>query len=487
MAGGVSSRGQLLLATTLIAALAPAVAKARSDPLSSSSLMATVRHYASQPDHASGTTRSQAIGDWIALRLKREGLELGRQSYTFPRFRPTRVALSIGSTPVPSAAVAPLLYSGRTGPKGIAAPLVDGGSGGFGATAVKGKIVVVSVSYLANAVAVGLYPAIQAAREDGARALVAVSQAPGDYPRWEDVDARGGTGRLPVLIVGKRSGEQVIAAARAGATARLVLEARLGLACDTDVWGVLPGRDPRRRVIVGTPASSFLPAAAERGSGVAVLLGLARHYSRLPRAKRPETLVFLATSGHEIGFLGLPELIQARRRWFEGADAYVHLGASLGAPTMTESPAGAVSSTSAPDPSGSLYDSENPLLAGTQSLFARAGAPVASTPPHERITGEQAYAYHAGVPLVSFSGSSLFFHTAGDLPDRIAPNLLAAEANGFRRAVDTITAQPRGELRARNRQAARYGAAIDPSATLQSSATTHRHGSVRPVMGCDKP
>lgn len=104
----------------------------------------------------------------------------------------------------------------------------------------------------------------------------------------------------------------IVADAEAGQSADLTLQARLGTATDYDVWGVLPGTDRSRRVFVGTPASSMTPAASERGGGIAILLGLARHYAVEPLSQRPETLVFLATTGHEVGFLGLEALMRPR-------------------------------------------------------------------------------------------------------------------------------------------------------------------------------
>ena len=287
-----------------------------------------------------------------------------------------------------------------------------------------GRIVVVRVPYEHNSKAVGLYPAIETAVKGGAAGLVAVTQAVGDFPKWEDVNARNGTGPLPVLMVGKRSGEAVIAAAAKGETGTLTLAAdTAGVSCERDVWGELEGADPSRRVFVGTPASSFTPSASEHGSGVAIALGLARHYAALPRSQRPETLVFMALGGHEIGWLGLQALLASpRAAWFKEADAYVHLGSALGAPIAEEQPDGTIVTTPKPDPTGRLHDSENPLLErGIIEDFEAAGVPTPETPPHTASGGEQTNAYAAGIPTVSFSGASLFFHTAGDVPSTVDP------------------------------------------------------------------
>jgi hypothetical protein len=300
--------------------------------LSAASLMATIDGYSRLPDHLSATANSTAAEDEFQANLAAAGLGLGEQAFEFPRFAIGAVDLTAGSDVVPRAAIAPLLYSGTTPTGGVTAPLFDGGTGGYTEAETAGKIVVVSIPYEHNSKAVGLYPAIEKAVAGGAKGLVAVTQAVGDFPKWEDVNARDGTGPLPVLMVGKRSGAAVIAAAKAAETGTLTLAADTeGLSCERDVWGELEGADPSRRVFVGTPASSFTPSASEHGSGIAITVGLARYYASLPKAQRPETLVFIALGGHEIGWLGLQALLESPQgNWFREADAYVHLGSALG-------------------------------------------------------------------------------------------------------------------------------------------------------------
>ncbi|MBS1892538.1 MAG: M28 family peptidase [Actinobacteria bacterium] len=439
-----------------------------SDPLSAASLLATIESYSRLPNHLSATPDGYAAEDELQANLAAAGLTLGEQAFEFPRFAIEAVGLTAGTTTVPAAAIAPLLYSGKTLAGGVTATLFDAGNAtatpSFTSGEVAGKIVVVSVTYEHNSKAVGLDPTIEAAVEDGAVGLVAVTQAVGDYPKWEDVNARRGTGPLPVLMVGKRSGEAVIAAAEAGQTGTLTLAAATsGVSCERDVWGELEGADPSRRVFVGTPLTSFTPSASEHGSGVAIALGLARHYASLPRSQRPESLVFIALGGHEIGWLGLQALLASSKGgWLREADAYVHLGSALGAPRAEEQPDGTIATAPEPDPTGRLHDSENPLLErGILEDFEAAGVPTPETPPHIASGGEQTNAYAAGIPTVSFSGASLFFHTAGDVPSTVDPTILAKDADAFRRAVDRITAIPAGALKAANAHAAQLGSEID--------------------------
>jgi hypothetical protein len=456
---------------------------AQQDPLSAASLMATIDGYSSLPNHLSGTAAGAAAEDEFQANLAAAGLTLGEQAFTYPRFAVSAVGLTAGGTTVAVAAIAPLLYSGTTGAGGVTAPLFDGGTTtatgpAYTADEVGGKLVVVSVPYEHNSKAVGIDPAIETAVEGSAAGLVAVTQGVGDYPKWEDVNARDGTGALPVLMVGKRSGAAVIAAAKAAGTGTLTLAAdTTGRSCARDVWGELEGADPSRRVFVATPASSFTPSATEHGSGIAITVGLARHYASLPRSQRPETLVFMALGGHEVGWLGLQALLDSPRgAWLREADAYVHLGSALGAPLAKEEADGTVTTTTTPDPTGRLHDSENPLLVPSiLEDFAAAGVPTEETPPFKASGGEQTNAYAAGIPTASFSGASLFFHTAGDLPGTVDPTILAKDADAFRRSVDTITAIPPGLLKAENAHAAQLGSEIDAAARAP----------VNPTLGAD--
>jgi hypothetical protein len=446
----------------------PLPSPAAEDPLTAASLMGTIDGYSRLPNHLSATANSYAAEDEFQANLAAAGLTIGEGAFQFPRFAVEAVGLTAGPTTVPAAAIAPLLYSGTTAAGGVTAPLFDGGTAAatpaFTAGEVAGRIVVVRVPYEHNSKAVGLYPAIETAVKGGATGLVAVTQAVGDFPKWEDVNARNGTGPLPVLMVGKRSGEAVVAAAAKAESGTLTLAAdTAGVSCERDVWGELEGADPSRRVFVGTPLSSFTPSASEHGSGVAIALGLARHYAVLPKSQRPETLVFIALGGHEIGWLGLQALLNSpRAAWFKEADAYVHLGSALGAPIAEEQPDGTIVTTPKPDPTGRLHDSENPLLErGIIEDFEAAGVPTPETPPHTASGGEQTNAYAAGIPTVSFSGASLFFHTAGDVPSTVDSTILAKDADAFRRAVDRITAIPAGALKAENANAAKLGSEID--------------------------
>jgi hypothetical protein len=455
------------------APVASAASPAAADPLSAASLYSDVVHYARiAPDHLTGSREEAVTQSWVSGELARAGLETGSDAYTFLRFAPATVALTVSGQELGS--LAPRFYSGTTPPGGISRQLVYAGLGSGQEDAqagVAGKLEVIEVPMADDVASPTLDQAFAAAKAAGAAGLIAVTEGPQDYAVQEDIDSRQGMQGLPTVFVGRRTGSGVIAAAEAGEPATLTLTAAVGTGCDRDVYGVLPGADPAHYVVVGTPTSGFDAAASERGAGVAIMLGLARHYAELAARDRPFTMVFVATSGHEIGFLGLPLFMEVHPEWFADAEAYVHLGASVAAAQLVEAPDGSVERLPSGDQTRLFYVSENPLLApAVQGQFAGTGTATASSSPAVRNVGEQAYPYHAGVPIVSISGSSYYFHTRGDEPDGVDEPLLASMAAGFRGSVDYVERLPAGSIPAANGVAAAAGAQQNPNPTPSGSS-----------------
>jgi len=464
------------------------------DPLSSAALMRDVRAYASLGPlgHWVGTASSERTLAWIRGVFAASGIRNGVDGVSFYAFRPRRWGLTIGGRRLPR--TAPYFYSGSTGPTARVARLAyagEGTAGDLAGTNVKGKIAVIDVPYLEDfldptftgeGAAGGAFAAIAKA---GAVGLVAVTEGPQDYPVNQDVSSTLGLKSLPTLFVGKRSGATVIAAAKAGRRASLLLDADPGRACAQNVWGILPGRDRTRYVVIASPTSGFDQAASERGAGDAILLGLARHYASLPVSRRPVTLVIAALSGHEVG-VGIPTFAQMHPQWFgQRTDAYIGLGASIAAIQEQERPDGSVQSYPFGDLSRDLYVSENPLLEPIVQRNFAAAQPLGSIPPSAFDPGEQSVPYALGIPIVAISGASYYFHTAGDTPAGVSPSLLAASATAFEQTIDEIAGMAPGSLRSANVMAhtlAGEGAAGKPQ---RASAPAGNPGDAAvPAAGC---
>lgn len=94
----------------------------------------------------------------------------------------------------------------------------------------------------------------------------------------------------------------------------------------TNIVATRHGTEPQLPpIIVFTPRTGWWHCAAERGGGVACLLHLAQ---RLQDTGLSRTIVFLVTSGHELGYLGMQH---ASTQWAEGRKVHLwlHLGANF--------------------------------------------------------------------------------------------------------------------------------------------------------------
>ena len=79
----------------------------------------------------------------------------------------------------------------------------------------------------------------------------------------------------------------------------LSTETRTGLR-DASVWGELPGTTDED-IIVMAHHDAFYEGALDNASGMAVMLGLAEYFAKIPQEQRRRTLKFVTTSGHHVG------------------------------------------------------------------------------------------------------------------------------------------------------------------------------------------
>ena len=192
-------------------------------------------------------------------------------------------------------------------PEGLEAPLVHAG---FGTVAeltqidVRGKVAVLHVTPQGHLVFErgAAVPRARALFERGALGVINVIDLPGNE-RARDFSNCGG----PCFNLGGRAGrflETVMdRAADAGVLDRLrvrfALETtrRSGLSAHNAI-AVIPGSErPDETIIINAHADAWFDGADDNGDGLAVLVGLARHFATEADPPR-RTLVFVASAGH---------------------------------------------------------------------------------------------------------------------------------------------------------------------------------------------
>jgi hypothetical protein len=201
----------------------------------------------------------------------------------------------------------------------------------------------------------------------------------------------------PVLQVSSLDAEWLHGLARRQAQVRLVAHAeRLSDSAANVVATVRGARPDLPPVVVITPRSGWWHCAGERGGGIACWLEAMR---AVGAARSARTVHFVASSGHELGHLGLDAFIARRQGLVTGAAAWLHLGANIGA-------AGGRMRLQASD-------------AGIEEMaaaaLARAGAPVEQRVPRGTVPAGEARNIHVGGGrYVSLLGSSPLFHHPQD-------------------------------------------------------------------------
>ena len=270
---------------------------------------------------------------------------------------------------------------------------------------------------------------------DGSRHAAIVAVTMGGHPGLCPVNAAWFKDAFgpPVMQIGSEHLAAIEEAASAGREVRVVAHVtrRPAQAFNVvaDVAGVQPELPP---VCVMTPRSGWHANASERGGGLACWLETMRavvagpaeagHYERGGRAAVGllRTVKFVASSGHELGHLGLHDYLRRNPTLAREAYAWVHLGANIGTSTGDTG----------------MTPSDDRLRAAALRAFTPHGLDTIRQSPATQVGGEAATINEAGGRFISFIGANAWFHNPRDLwPDAVDVRAVAR----FARAIADLT------------------------------------------------
>jgi hypothetical protein len=220
----------------------------------------------------------------------------------------------------------------------------------------------------------------------------------------------------PVLQVGSDARAWLAAHAAQRSAAHVVVHVEY---LETEAYNViatLPGQHPDLPpLVVMTPRSGWWHCAGERGGGLACWLEAMRTL-RERRVRRD--VLFLASSGHELGHLGLEVFLAQRPGLATGAVAWIHLGASIGA---------------AHAPQLVRYASDHILAELTRTALTQQQADPVAVAPHGTLPGGEARNIHErGGRYVSLAGGNALFHLEADRwPTAVKVSAVAQYATAF--------------------------------------------------------
>jgi len=374
--GAAASAGWLLPPLHAIAGQAPSDARGR--------ISRIIQDYDAQGIHRTGTDVDDVPGAWLQEQARAAGAIAALERFRLARVDVQACTVAVGGRTI---AGLPLFDGGFTRPEGV--------SGRLGLGDANAEIALVDLD---GPAITSEGQSLDALRRGGRhRAVVGITG--GGQPGLTPMNAArfAEPYGVPVIQVGSTDAGWLHEAAGRGDRATVVAHAVRVADTAGNVTATVRGRAADLPpVVVMTPRSGWWHCASERGGGLACWL----EAIRAAAAARPSrSIEFVASSGHELGHLGLDAFIAERRSLVKTAAAWVHLGANIGA-------AGGRMR---------LQASDDQMDERASASLARAGTSIADRVPRGTVpAGEARNIHDGGGRYVSLLGSGPYFHSLAD-------------------------------------------------------------------------
>jgi hypothetical protein len=366
---------------------------------------AVIQAYGEQGFHRTGTEVDRLSGEWLAGEVREIGREPVLEEFVLSRVDPVAASLAVDGRTIEGL---PLFDGAFTGPAGI-----DGALG-----MLDGDASIGFAEMAPNAAEIGALG--DARRQNRHRAIVVTTRGarPGLCP--SNAESFSHPFGPPVLQVAGEEAPFLADCARRGTNARLTAHAERVQAAAFNVVTVISGADRNGApLVVMTPRSGWWWCASERGGGLACWLEI----MRAVREARPvRDVLFVASSGHELGHLGLAAFMARRPGLVSGAKAWIHLGANIGA---------------AQGPGNTLQASDDEMEAMMAEAMLGVGLRIDRRLARGAVPrGEAENVHRGGGRYISIIGNNDLFHNTCDRgPDVV--DLKTIER--FARAFATVT------------------------------------------------
>lgn len=382
-----------------------ALARGREDADLERRIARVIHEFEQQGFHRTGTAVDRRSGDWLCEEVKRIGLVPARESFSLSRVDPIHGRLMVDGRSIEGL---PLFDGTFTDAHGIRGRL-----GSINSDADIGL-----VEAAPNAAAAG--PLGDARRQHRHQAIVCVTRGgrPGLCPSNADhfLNPFG----PPVLQVSSGESSALREHAERGASVHLIAEARRTKATAFNVTARIAGADAALPpLVVMTPRSGWYWCASERGGGIACWLELMR---TLRSARPARDVLFVASSGHELGHLGINAFVDRRPTIVSNAAGWMHFGANIGAaivpgdsvPAPADDP-DARHATAAAGSGNTIRASDDEFEAVLSRAMTTARLGVRRRIPRGTVPGGEAEVVHrGGGRYLSVIGSNALFHNPDD-------------------------------------------------------------------------
>ena len=364
-----------------------------------------INEYGRQGFHRTGTAVDRRSADWLSEEVRRIGLVPARESFALSRIDPASARLIVRDRRIEGL---PLFDGAFTDADGIRGRL-----GPIGSDAEIGL-----AEAPPNTAAAG--PLGEARRQQRHKALVCVTRGarPGLCP--SNADSFLTPFGPPVLQVSSEESSFLSDQAQGRAEVRLIATVRRSATSALNVTAKLNGKNSALLpLIVMTPRSGWYACASERGGGIACWLELMRTL----RGQQPlRDVLFVASSGHELGHLGIDAFVGRRPDIVRQSVGWIHLGANIGAAMLPATTVQVSDDSPERRHATPVMGSGNTIQASDdefEAVLSRAltseGLGIARRNPRGTVPGGEAETVHrGGGRYLSVIGSNALFHNPDD-------------------------------------------------------------------------
>jgi len=374
--------------------------------------------------HRTGSAADQATGDWMAELWDELGYRVERQTFTTPNYDTTDAKLSLSDGSSIDLLAQPPFYDmpADTPETGLVYANVGGPR-----TDASGAILVADTAFARHS-SVGepqIAFFVDMARQCQATALVLIPNGPSG--RGTLLNINPSTDYPRMAIAHPNEAGPLRSAAISSETARLTTPPPAIERSADNIIGTLD-RGPKR-LVVSTPISGWTHCAAERGPGVATIRAISRWLCDHPINY---SVTLCATSGHELGGMGMKHWLDTSAPNPIDTDFWVHLGAGWAARNWHETPVGLLPMTSS-DPQRYLMASDSAVIMANEAFRGLGGLAdvyplrVQDAAGELRDIAERRYNNVVG----AFAAHKLH-HVMDDRMNAVSGELVSPVANGFR-------------------------------------------------------
>ncbi len=370
MPAGLNRREWLALAASAYPLCAAPDSTARTRSL--------IQAYEKQGFHRTATAVDSSSGQWLSQEVRRAGLKPLLEPFTLSRVDLISATLIAGDRRIEGI---PLFDGAFTDAAGVGGRLGD------------------EISLEETAVNAADTGALGDARRQGKfRAIVCITRGtrPGLCPSNADL-FRQPFGP-PVLQVASEEAAWLRSLVQQRSEVHVTVEVRRVPAEAFNVTARIAGKNPALPpLVIMTPRSGWYTCASERGGGIVCWLELMRI---LQNPKPARDVLFVASSGHELGHLGINAFVDRRPGIVKNSVAWIHLGANIGA---------------ALDPGNTVQASDDEMESLWMQAMTGAGLPILRRVPRGTVPGGEAEVVHrGGGRYASAIGRNAMFHNPDD-------------------------------------------------------------------------